>query len=389
MLGERIKQLRSMHCWTLDEMAARMGGTITKQAISKYEKGKSRPSNQNLVRIAKLFNVKTVQLLAEPKYEMKFIAFRKSLTLSNKHQDYIKQCTKSQFENRLRVQELIIPKATHNVPIQKIEVSRFDDVERAADQIRLSWKLGKDEIANVTNVLENNLIHVMEVESNKKFDGMAVIAKQDNKVKGIGVVTRKGISGDRQKLNLAHELGHLVLRPSASLDEEEAAFRFGGAFLAPKEWVLREVGAKRTSLQLEELFILKKKTGLSIQAIIFRLKDLGIISKNYYSHCFKTISKMGWRKKEPQSIPAEENQWLKQNVLKAYSEGLLGIAEAENLLNEKLEERAPLSLQRVRSLMNLSLEERKRILHDQAVQIKEYYENNADSDWQSGDFIDE
>ena len=61
------------------------------------------------------------------------------------------------------------------------------------------------------------------------------------------IATRRGTSGDRHCLNVAHELGHLTLNPSEEVDEEKAAFRFGAAFLAPAEaFASAKLGEKRT-----------------------------------------------------------------------------------------------------------------------------------------------
>ena len=74
------------------------------------------------------------------------------------------------------------------------------------------------------------------------FDGMAAT------VDGIPVVVvGRGWPGDRQRFTLAHELGHLVLhgRLASDVDEEAAANRFAGAFLAPADEVRKELGEKR------------------------------------------------------------------------------------------------------------------------------------------------
>ena len=49
-------------------------------------------------------------------------------------------------------------------------------------------------------------------------------------------------------------------------------------------------------------------------------------------------------------------------------ESLLGQTEAEALLGEKMEDKTTLSLKKIRSFMNLPLEERRRILAEQAKQ---------------------
>lgn len=389
MLAQKIKQLRLSKGWTLDELVARIGGVVTKQAISKYELGLDQPSAPVLTKIAGAFNLKAIQLLSEPKYRIEFIAYRKRSALRKKEQSRIENFVKERLEERLKVQNLVCPNATLNVPVRKFNINRLDEVEKAADTIRSEWSLGKDQISSLTGVLENKLIHIIEVDANDKFDGMAAVAYEDHHIKGVAIVVRKGIAGERQRLNLAHELGHLVLKISQSVDEEKAAFRFGAAFLAPKEWIMREVGDKRTAIDVQELIILKKKFGLSLQSILYRLKDLDMISGSYYIQWVRCISKMGWKRQEPNPLPIERAEWLKQNVYKAFAESLLSQVDAETLLGEKIDDKTPLSLKKIRSFIKLPLEERRRILAEQAEKAAPDYENdNARDAWQAGDFLE-
>ena len=389
MLAQKIKQLRLSRGWTLDELVARIGGVVTKQAISKYELGLDQPSAPVLTKIAGAFNLKTIQLLSEPKYRIEFIAYRKRSALPKKEQSRIENFVKERLEERLKVQNLVCPNATLNVPVRKFNINRLDEVEKAADTIRADWSLGKDQISSLTGILENKLIHIIEVDANDKFDGMAAVAYEDHHIKGVAIVERKGTPGERQRLNLAHELGHLVLKIAQSVDEEKAAFRFGAAFLAPKEWIMREVGDKRTAIDVQELIILKKKFGLSLQSILYRLKDLGMISGSYYIQWVRCISKMGWKRQEPNPLPIERAEWLKQNVYKAFAESLLSQVDAETLLGEKIDDKTPLSLKKIRSFIKLPLEERRRILAKQAEKAAPDYENDNDRDaWQAGDFLE-
>lgn len=389
ILAQKIKQLRLSRGWTLDELVARIGGVVTKQAISKYELGLDRPSAPVLTKIAGAFNLKTIQLLLEPKYRIEFIAYRKRSALRKKEQLRIENFVKESLEERLKIQNLVCPDATLNVPIRKFNINRLDEVEKAADTIRTEWNLGKDQISSVTGILENKLIHILEVDANDKFDGMAAVAYEDHHIKGVAIVVRKGTQGERQRLNLAHELGHLVLKISQSIDEEKAAFRFGAAFLAPKEWIMREVGTKRTAIDVQELIILKKKFGLSLQSILFRLKDLDMISESYYIQWVRCINKRGWKRQEPNPLSAEKTEWLKQNVYKAFAESLLSQVDAETLLGEKIDDKAQLSLKKMCSFIKLPLEERRRILAEQAEKIASDYEDDRTRDsWQAGDFLE-
>ena len=150
----------------------------------------------------------------------------------------------------------------------------------------------------------------------------------------------------------------------------------------------REVGKKRKDLRLQELLILKKRLGLSIQAILYRLKDLEIINNSYYSSCFRVINRMGWRKSEPEPLAPEHPDLFKQQILRAYAEGLINKNDAEKAINEKIEGDDPLSLEKVRSIMQLSKEERRKLLAEQASKLADYYCTNTDKDWQAGDFKD-
>ncbi|MBU0571162.1 MAG: XRE family transcriptional regulator [Candidatus Omnitrophica bacterium] len=389
MLSKKIKQLRLSKGWSLDELSARIGGIVTKQSLSKYELGTAQPSATVLNKIAAAFGVKTIKLLAEQKFNIEFIAYRKRCSLPKKEQNRIENFVRESLEERLKIQNLVCPTAKLDIPVQKYNINELDEVEKAADSIRTKWSLGRDQISSITDILENKLIHILEIDANNKFDGMAAVAYEDKHIKGIAIVVRRGTAGERHRLNLAHELGHVVLKVAESIDEEKAAFRFGAAFLAPEDLIKREVGDTRKAIDINELFILKNKFGLSIQSILFRLKDLGIISESYCVQWFRCISKMGWRKEEPNPLPIEKAEWLKQNVYKAFSESLLSQGEAESLLGEKMEDKAPLSLKKLRSFMKLPIEERRRILAEQVEKSVSGYEEDTSRDvWQGGSFVE-
>lgn len=53
--SERLKLLRNINDWTMDELAFQLG--ITKQAVSAYERGKKKPSKMNIAGITALFDI--------------------------------------------------------------------------------------------------------------------------------------------------------------------------------------------------------------------------------------------------------------------------------------------------------------------------------------------
>jgi Zn-dependent peptidase ImmA (M78 family) len=386
----RIKQFRLAKGYSLDELAGAMGGIVTKQALSKYERGLSMPGPHVLNRLAGALGVKAVRLWAEPDLSVRFVAFRKRSTLPVKAQTAIQAVALEKFEERTRLQEHCFASMPFDAPIEKYAITSEEEAEKAASRVRDLWNLGVDPIANLTAVFEAHLVHVIEVDAPEKFDGISAVAEtEEGKPKAAAVVSRTECPGDRQRLSLAHELGHLVMKPSKKVDEEKAAFRFAGAFLAPQTSLQREIGDRRTSIRIEELLILKQRFGMSMQALLRRMLDLEIITATTYKWTCIHLSKLGYRKEEPQPIRREVSEWLRQAGLRCWAEGLITRQEAERLAGQKLDEKeSPASLRR-RAFLTLSLQDRRRILEEQAIQMQKIYE--ADGSWrqiQEGEIVD-
>lgn len=389
MVGQRIKQLRLARGLSLEALAAEMGGIVTKQALSKYEKGKARPSIVVLNKLARALNVKAMYLCSEPNLNVQFIAYRRGSGLKAREQEHVESVVRQALEERIRLQEMVQQINGTKLPVRALRVKSLEDAESAAVELRKEWDLGFAPIASVTDVLEDHLIHVLEIDASEKFDGISAFACDNERVVAAALVSRCGVAGERQRLNLAHELGHLLLDISEDVDEEKVAFRFGAAFLAPAETVYKDVGTKRAFVQPEELLLLKRRFGMSMQALVYRLHDLGIISDSYYGQWWADINRLGWRKQEPDESDPEQPKWLSQTVLRVHAEGLVSTEVAERMLGKSLKVKPPISLVERRKFMKLPLEKRRQILAEQAKKLAAHYEQ--DSEWrelQAGDIVE-
>jgi len=67
----------------------------------------------------------------------------------------------------------------------------------------------------------------------------------------------------------------------------------------PKSAMLQEIVPPVT---LSSLADLKLRWGVSIQALIYRARDLGIITDRQFRYLFEQLSKHGWRKQEPDAL---------------------------------------------------------------------------------------
>lgn len=372
MLAQRLKQLRLARGLSLDALVEQMGGLVTKQAISKYENGRAQPAPTVLRALAKTLGVKAAELMRPPEVEVKFIAYRKGSGLRKKEQSQVENLVTRVLEERVRLQEITGESRSFSVPVQQFPVNSPEDAEEAAMWLREQWELGTGPVANVVDLLEDHLIHVIEIDADEKFDGISAVTYDQSKTsRGATVVTRRGVPGERQRMNLAHELGHIVLDVSPEVDEEKAAFRFAGAFLAPAEALHREVGQKRAFVQGQELVILKLKYGLSVQALLYRLHTLGIIGPAHYRQWCIAVNKQGYRKQEPYEIESERPQWLRKTLLRALSEGLVARDEAERMLGEDLgNDGFAENVVGRKELLSLSVEERRNLMIEQMKALK-------------------
>lgn len=386
MLGQRIKQFRLAKGYSLDELVATTGGIVSKVSLSKYERNLMKPSNKVLTAIARALGVKVINL-GIPSIEIEFIAYRKGSGLTENEQIKVESLISSKLEDRVKIQDLLYSSVKPNLPVKSYKINSLEEVENVSVALRKKWKLGLDPIGNMTQLLENNFVHVLSINHEKSFDGISALVYAGNKqLKAAAVASKNKIPGERQRLNLSHELGHIVLDISEKLDEEKVAFRFGGAFLAPAETILKVVGSRREHFQLKELLILKQVFGISIQALLFRLLDLKVISKVSFSNWYKTINKNNWKKNEPNPMKEEKSHWFEKSVLHSFSEGLISSAEATRLLGEEI---APqeLSLIKKKEFLKLSTSDKGKILAEQAEKLSGYYRTNNEWKEFGGDIV--
>ena len=94
---------------------------------------------------------------------------------------------------------------------------------------------------------------------------------------------------------------------------EKMANVFAGAFLLPRKTFTRDV--KPFATNLEYYRSLKKKWGVSIQAMVYRARQLDIISANQFQYMMRIISKKGWKTKEPGDKPIGINSSLFQMAI--------------------------------------------------------------------------
>ncbi len=174
------------------------------------------------------------------------------------------------------------------------------DPAGAARIARMQWRLRSGPVRNLVGWLESAGCIVIEEDfGTRRVDGLS------QWIEGHPVILVNSTSPtDRKRFTLAHELGHLVLHSEWFTDEpEDEADQFAAEFLMPGDVIRPEL----RNLSLGKLHALKRYWMVSMQALIERAYQLGVLSRSDRTRLYKRLSARGWRKSEPLSdvLPPE------------------------------------------------------------------------------------
>jgi Zn-dependent peptidase ImmA (M78 family)/DNA-binding XRE family transcriptional regulator len=331
-IGERLKIAR--HAARLSQRDLAEAAEVSAMAISKYERDLDTPSSGVLIRLARALDVKTEYFLRPVTVTVSAPAYRRRTLLPRKQERAIIAQIQEWLERYLDVESFFGgPPEFELPPNLDRRVTSLDEAERVAIELREGWDLGLASIESLVEVLEDHGIKVGLIEGHQDFDSLTFWVDDTIPV----IIVKRGVPGDRQRFNLAHELGHLVLEITEGVNGENAAYRFAGAFLVPEPVARFELGDRRQTLGLHELHLLKHKYGLSMQAWIYRAKNLGVLSESAATQLFREFRRQGWHREEPgDQIPPEEPERMKRLVLRAMAEDLVSKSRVAELLGMPL-----------------------------------------------------
>ncbi|SEN45235.1 XRE family transcriptional regulator [Cryobacterium luteum] len=106
----------------------------------------------------------------------------------------------------------------------------------------------------------------------------------------------------RQRFDVAHELGHLIMHhdaePGGKVAEEQAN-RFAAEFLMPADEIAPFLPNSTAGKAWAQLAELKEHWGVSLAALLYRARSLGIMGDVSYRNAMVRMSQNGWRRAEP------------------------------------------------------------------------------------------
>lgn len=113
----------------------------------------------------------------------------------------------------------------------------------------------------------------------------------------------------RQRFDVAHELGHLVMHHDAEpggRTSEDQAHRFAAEFLMPAEEIAPLLPSSTAGKAWSRLAELKEHWGVSLAALLYRARALDVMSDVSYRNAMVRMSQNGWRRAEPGRVSTLE-----------------------------------------------------------------------------------
>lgn len=339
VFGERFKSARLLKGYSLQDLADILENRVSRQALHRYEKGEVVPSVEMIEVIAKALDLLPDFFYRKVVVDIKDIEFRKQEKLSVKEQTKIKEQTREYLSRYLELEEIVGLSSEFENPFLG---DNMDAVGIKADYwaecLREKWNLGNNPIYNVVELLEEKNIKIIKLDADDSFDGLKTTINESIPV--IVFNEKNQEKQDRIRFTLLHELGHILfsdyLKDLPEAQKEIICHQFAGAMLMPAKTLQMKLGEHRTKISFAELANIKQQYGISMQALIMRAKDCGIINDNYTRQFFFMIKQLGWKINEPIVYEGrEESTRFKQLLFRAFSENLISEEKAASLNNNQ------------------------------------------------------
>jgi Zn-dependent peptidase ImmA (M78 family) len=194
------------------------------------------------------------------------------------------------------------------------------DIAAAASQARASMGIGGGPVPHVVRLLEAHGTVVMLLPAmSRRVDAFS------HWYGSRPVVFLNPAKDDRarSRFDAAHELGHLILHHDAEPGNrvvENQAQDFAAEFLMPRDEIAAELPRR---LDWERLHQVKRRWGVSLKALVYRSRKLGVIGESTYRTGMITLAQ--WGDPEPGGLGPREGPVLLGKAVELLAETGVGL----------------------------------------------------------------
>lgn len=308
IISSRITEAREARAKSMEDLASDIG--VTRQSISKYERGIVRPSPEMLQAISYSLGFPTeffykseaeINAGSSPLFFRSKSNIAKKVKIACKYQIKWTDEIKKQLEKYVDFIEWDLPTIDKDY-----EDLSFEDIEEIALTIRKDWDIDDDPINDLIGLLENKGVIVTQFATNSfcTFKGIDAFSCWKD---GTPYILYHSIpkSAVRTRFSILHELGHLIMHSSIAEDDsvkkeivdlaDMQADRFAAAFLLPATSFPKDI----RSTSLISLEAVKKKWGCAMSTIIRRCETLELLTENQINYLKRQMTTKKYWYKEP------------------------------------------------------------------------------------------
>lgn len=300
---------------------------IPQSALSRFEAGLAHPSEDEIRRLSENLSFPKEFFCNNSKIYPPATPFhRKKITASKK---FVESAEALGNIQRIQINNMLSQLDTDEfdvnitmMPIDEDGVVSSDPV-RIAQYTRRCFGLPKGPIENMTKLLEDHgvVISFARFES-PKIDGFTLRG-------GMGehpmIFLNDVFQGEKYRMTLAHELGHIVMHQMPSDTCEDEAWAFASEFLMPADEIVRVLPTRLTNIR--QLVPIKQEWKVSMKSLVKRGSDLGVIDKRTASYLYSQLAPYGVQ--EP--LPLEKEKPLLIQALIDFYEKEMEYSEDELL----------------------------------------------------------
>lgn len=301
--GKQLKAAMDYRKILVGELAEKTG--ISRQTLSTYRNMvRTELSEDNAAKIADVLNFPKEFFYVYPEENQIGSVFFRSLLK-----------TKKAYQAEQRIKMDFIAKIYSflddyiEFPVLNLPDCSGLSPKEAAQKLRQWWGLGEKPLANLVTIVEKNGIVVstgsVDTDTIDAFSTRVWLKNRDTYSFIIFYSDNKR-SAARIHFDIAHELGHICLHQGIAIDDleknefiecENEANEFASEFLLPEHTYRRDFISGKHNMPYYSA--LKRKWCVSIQAMLMRSKNLGLLDSEEYKIKILTMQKRGQIKREP------------------------------------------------------------------------------------------
>lgn len=370
--GSNLRLARLYNELSLEQVAERVGKT--RQYIQRLETGIAAPTFELADELAATLKVEPAFFEGDEQSPLneEIVHFRKRS--STRVVTKLATLAKAELYRRLIEvfeENLSLPE----VKFIQIDAHTQDDIEKAAERCRAEWGLGFGPIDNMTRLAEKMGAFVTSFDSvSDEVDALSVPLERPFIVRN----TAKK-SPCRQRFDIAHEIGHLVLHGGVSTGDritESEANRFASALLIPRssmaKYFPKPVGGRINWQGLSEFKLTWK---VSKAAIIYRAHQLSLLTDSQYKTAFFGLKRKG------EAIDEREDYLIEHEKPLLFNRALNVLIHDMSIAVDDIAKRLKISTSMLLELANdpgLALLTQPRMQADNVVSMFTYRSNSTD-----------